>query len=61
MIQVIFEVKVNFEENSTQNYLAFQPIYRDFEYIGNTDHISLLKSEVLFNESITPPTALLQR
>ena len=37
------------------------PIYRDFEYIGNTDHISLLKSEVLSDESITPPTALLQR
>ena len=32
--------KSHFGDDETQNYLVFQPIYRLFKKIGNTDHIS---------------------
>ena len=47
--------KSNFEEDGTQNYLVFQPMYRYFKIITNTDYISSWKSKGLSAESIKPP------
>ena len=49
--------KSHFEEDGTQNYLVFQPMYRYFKMITNTDYISSWKSKGLSTESIKPPTA----
>ena len=46
--------KSHFEEDGTQNYLVFQPMYRYFKMITNTDYISSWK--LLSAESIKPPT-----
>ena len=54
MIQVIF-VESHFEDDGTQNYLVFQPMYRYFKKIGNTNPISEWKSKRLSDESINPP------
>ena len=51
-----FVGKSHFGEDGTQNYLAFQPMYRCFEMITNTDYISSWKSKGLSAESIKPPT-----
>ena len=48
--------KSHFGEDGTQNYLVFQPMYRYFKMITNTDYISSWKSKGLFAESIKPPT-----
>ena len=48
--------KSHFGEDVTQHYLAFQPMYRYFKMITNTDYISSWKSKGLFAESIKPPT-----
>ena len=48
--------KSNFEEDGTQNYLVFQPMYRYFKMITNTDYISSRKCKGLSAESIKPPT-----
>ena len=48
--------KSHFVEHGTQSYLAFQPMYRYFKMITNTDYISSWKSEGLSAESIKPPT-----
>ena len=48
--------KSNFGEDGTQNYLGFQPKYRYFKMITNTDYISSWKSKGLSGESIKPPT-----
>ena len=45
-----------FEEDGTQNYLVFQPMYKYFKMITNTDYISSWKSKGLSAESIKPPT-----
>ena len=47
--------KSHFEEDGTQNYLVFQPMYRYFKMITNTDYISSWKSKGLSAESIEPP------
>ena len=47
-----------FEEDGTQNYLVFQPMYRHFNQINN-DYISLWKSKGLYNENITVSSALI--
>ena len=47
--------KSHFEEDGTQNYLVFQPMYRYFKMITNTDYISSWKSKGLSAESIKPP------
>ena len=44
----------HFEEDSTQNYLVFQPINRYFKVIANTLYISSWKSEGLSDETIKP-------
>ena len=46
----------HFEEDSTQNYLVFQPINRYFKVIPNIDQVSSCKSKGLSAESIKPPT-----
>ena len=47
--------KSHFEEDGTQNYLVFQPMYRYFKMITNTDYISSWKSKGLSAKSIKPP------
>ena len=44
----------DFEDDATQNYLIFQPMYKYFKKIGNTDNISVQKSKGLSDESIKP-------
>ena len=48
--------KSNFEEDSTQNYLVFQPLNKYFEVITNTNYASSWKSKGLSVETIKPPT-----
>ena len=48
--------KSHFGEDGTENYLVFQPMYRYFKMITNTDYISSWKSKGLSTESIKPPT-----
>ena len=48
--------KSHFEEDSTQNYLLFQPINKYFKVITNTDYISSWKSKGLSAETIKPHT-----
>ena len=48
--------KSHIGEDGTQNYLVFQPMYRYFKMITNTDYISSWKSKGLSAESIKPPT-----
>ena len=47
--------KSHFGEDGTQNYLVFQPMYRYFKMITNTDYISFWESKGLSAESIKPP------
>ena len=49
--------KSHFEEDGTQNYLVFQPMYRYFKMITNTDYVSSWKSKGLSAESIKPPNS----
>ena len=46
--------KSNFEEDSAQNYLVFQPIFRHFKIIANKKFISSWKSKELSDKNITP-------
>ena len=48
--------KSHIEEDGTQNHLVFQPIYRYFKVIANTDYVSLWKSKGLSAEANKPPT-----
>ena len=48
--------KSRFEEDGVQNYLVFQPVYRYFKLITNTNFISEWISKGLSSESIKPPT-----
>ena len=48
--------KSHFGEDGTQNYLVFQPMYRYFKVITNTDYILSWKSKGLSDESFKPPT-----
>ena len=43
-------------EDGSEVYLIFQPIYRYFKMITNTDYVSSWKSKGLSAESIKPPT-----
>ena len=56
-IQVVdpsyFCSKSHYENDSPQNYLVFQPIYRFFKKIGNTSHISAWKSKGLSDEPLS--------
>ena len=46
--------KSQFEEDSVQNYLVFQPIRRYFKIIVNTKYISSWKSKGLSDKTMTP-------
>ena len=48
--------KSHFGEDGTQNYLVFQPMYKNFKMITNTGYILSWKSEGLSAESIKPTT-----
>ena len=48
--------KSHFEEDGTQNYLVFQPVYRHFKTVANTNYISSWKSKGLSDGSFKPPT-----
>ena len=48
--------KSHFGEHGPQNYSVFQPMYRYFRVITNTDYISSWKSKGLSDESFKPPT-----
>ena len=47
--------KSHFEEDGVQNYLVFQPVYRYFKFITNTNLISEWISKGLSSESIKSP------
>ena len=47
--------KNHFEEDGTQNYLVFQPLYKYFKKTGNTNNISEWKSKGLSNEVTKTP------
>ena len=44
--------KSHFEEDGTQNYLVFQPMYRYFQRVVNSDYILEWKWKGLSDESI---------
>ena len=48
--------KSHLEDHGARNYLVFQPIYRCFKKIGNSNHIWTWKSKELSHESIGYPT-----
>ena len=43
-------------EGGSQAYLIFQPVYKYFKTVTDTNYISLWKSKGLSDESIKPPT-----
>ena len=43
-------------DGGSQAYLIFQPVYRYFKTVTNTNYISSWKSKGLSNESFKPPT-----
>ena len=49
--------KSHFEEDGTQNYLVFQPMYRYFKRIVDSNYILEWKSKGFSDESIKPPSA----
>ena len=53
---IYYRGKSLFEEDGTQNYLAFQPLNKYFKVIANTKYISSWKSKRLSDENITAPT-----
>ena len=58
---IYFRSKSYFEENDTQNYLIFKPMYRYFQRVagvGSGNHIYFWKSKGLSDENITPPVPL---
>ena len=50
-----FRGKINFEDNDTQNYLVFQPMYRHSKKIGSSHYLSAWESKGLSNKSNNPP------
>ena len=51
-----FRSKDHFEEDGNQNYFVFQPRYRYFKKICNTEPISSWKSKRLSDEITKPHT-----
>ena len=52
-----FRGKSHFENNGTQNFFVFQPIYRYFKTVSaNNDNILSWKSKGLSDQSIKAPT-----
>ena len=55
MIRVVLGVKNYFEDDGTQNYLVFQPIYKYFEITPTTNIILSWKSKELSDKTIKLP------
>ena len=53
---IYFRGKSHFEEDDTQNYLVFQPMYKFFKRVVNSDFILEWKSKELSDESIKYPS-----
>ena len=56
---IYFRGKSYFEEDDTQNYLVFQPMYRYFKRVigvGTGNYIDFWKSKGLSDENITAPS-----
>ena len=56
---IYFRGKSHFEEDGTQNYLVFQPMYRYFKRVSSFsygNYIYFWISKGLFNKNITAPT-----
>ena len=56
---IYFRGKIHFEEDVTQNYLVFQPMYRYFKRVsgvGTGNYIYFWKSKGSSDENITTPT-----
>ena len=53
-----FAGKIFFGEDVVQNVLVFQPIYRYFKRVGNSDYSLSWKSKGSSDESITASSAL---
>ena len=56
---IYFRGKSYFEEDDTQNYLVFQPMYRCFKRVigvGTGNYIDFWKSKGLSDENITAPS-----
>ena len=47
-----FRDKNNFEDYDKQNYLVFQPVYRYFKTVANTNKVTVWKSKGWSDESI---------
>ena len=55
-VALFFEGNIMFNsEDGSQAYLIFQPLYRYFKMVTNTNYISSWKSKGLSAESIKPP------
>ena len=52
-----FNGKSHFEEDGSQNYLTFQPIYKYLKTSDSSDYLLSWTSKGLPNESIKPPSA----
>ena len=53
----------HFEEDGTQNYVVFQPMYRYFKRVvgvGTRNYIYFWKSEGLSDENITPTEVIIE-
>ena len=42
-------------DNETQNYLVFQPVFKDFKTPTNSKRIMTQKSKVISEQNIKPP------
>ena len=51
---IYFRSKSHFEVGGMQSYLVFQPVYRYFKKIAESDNISVWKSKRLSDESVKP-------
>ena len=51
-----FRGKCHFEDDGTQNYLAFHSVSRYFKTVANTSKVTALKSKGLSHESTKPPS-----
>ena len=52
---IYFRFESHFEDDGTQNYLAFQPVYKYFEITPTINTILSWKSKELSDETIKPP------
>ena len=49
-----FSGKSHFEDDGSQNYLLFQPVYRYFKNVANSERVLAWKSKRLPDESVKP-------